>query len=130
MRGVGTLSPGNVQRLSLLLALCHHPELLLLDEPLGDLDPTARGEVLAVLPERFDADSPTIVISSHRLHDIEPVVSRIVCLERGRVTADADLDELKATYEEWIVTPTTGAIDERWSAPWVVSAERSATTVR
>ncbi|WP_310570296.1 ABC transporter ATP-binding protein [Gemmatimonas sp.] len=127
---IGALSPGNVQRLSLLLALCHHPELLLLDEPLSDLDPTARQEVLAVLLERFDADGPTIVISSHLLQDIEPVVSRIVCLNGGRVTADAELDELKETYEEWIVTPVSGALDASWSAPWVVSSDRTGSAMR
>jgi ABC-2 type transport system ATP-binding protein len=127
---VGALSPGNVQRLSLLLALCHRPELLLLDEPLSDLDPTARGEVLGLLLERNDADGATIVISSHLLQDIEPVVSRIVCLDRGRVTADAELDALKETYEEWIVTPVDGRLDDAWRAPWVVSAERSGSALR
>lgn len=127
---IGALSPGNVQRVSLLLALCHHPELLLLDEPLSDLDSTARQEVLAVLLERFDADGSTIVISSHLLQDIEPVVSRIVCLDRGRVTADAELDELKETYEEWIVTPVSGALDASWRAPWVVSSERTGSAMR
>lgn len=127
---IGALSPGNVQRLSLLLALCHHPELLLLDEPLSDLDPTARQEVLAVLLERFDADGPTIVISSHLLQDIEPVVSRIVCLDRGRVTADAELDDLKEMYEEWIVTPVAGVLDASWRAPWLVSAERTGDAMR
>lgn len=127
---VGALSPGNVQRVSLLLALCHHPELLLLDEPLSDLDPTARAEVLAVLLERFDADGPTIVISSHLLQDIEPVVSRIVCLDRGRITADAELDDLKELYEEWIVTSVAGSLTEPWRAPWVVSAERTGGAMR
>jgi ABC-2 type transport system ATP-binding protein len=95
---IGTMSPGNVQRLSLLLALCHRPELLLLDEPLSDLDPVARRDVAHLLMERVEADRCTIVISSHLLHDIEPLVNRIVCLEQGRVTADDELDALKERH--------------------------------
>ncbi|TVP49549.1 MAG: ABC transporter ATP-binding protein, partial [Gemmatimonadales bacterium] len=96
--GVGSLSPGNRQRLGLVLALCHHPELLLLDEPLSDLDPTARGQVMALLLERFTDDDLTIVISSHLLSDLEPVVNRVLCMDQGRITADEELDTLKERY--------------------------------
>jgi ABC-2 type transport system ATP-binding protein len=95
---VGAMSPGTRQKLSLVLATCHHPELLLLDEPLGDLDPIARQAVLAMLLDRFSSDEMTIVISSHMLRDIEPVVDRIVCLEAGRVVANDALDDLKERH--------------------------------
>lgn len=95
---VGTLSPGMVQRLSLVVATGHRPELLLLDEPLSDLDPPGRKAVLRLLLERFHEDEATIVVSSHLLHDIEPVVDRILCLEAGRVVADAPLDTLKELH--------------------------------
>jgi ABC-2 type transport system ATP-binding protein len=95
---VGKLSPGNRQRLSLVLALGHHPELLLLDEPLSDLDPTARRDVLQVLLDIYEQDRPTIVISSHLLHDIEPIITRLVCLSNGRVTANEELDVLKERH--------------------------------
>lgn len=92
---VGSLSPGNAQKVGLVVATCHHPELLLLDEPLSDLDPVARREVLAMLLGRFRTDEITIVISSHMIHDIERVVDRVICLEQGRIVADAELDALK-----------------------------------
>jgi ABC-2 type transport system ATP-binding protein len=95
---VGALSPGNAQKVGLVVATCHHPELLLLDEPLSDLDPVARREVLAMLLGRFRIDEITIVISSHMIHDIERVVDRVICLEQGRVVADAELDMLKEQY--------------------------------
>lgn len=95
---VGKLSPGNRQRLSLVLALCHRPELLLLDEPLSDLDPIARRDVLQALLDVFERDRPTILISSHLLHDIEPVITRLVCLANGRVTANEELDVLKEQH--------------------------------
>jgi ABC-2 type transport system ATP-binding protein len=95
---VSTSSPGNRQKLSLLLAVCHHPSLLLLDEPLSDLDPIVRREVVDVVLDRFRGEDMAIVISSHLLHDLERIADRIVCLDEGRVVADAPLDELKDRY--------------------------------
>lgn len=101
---LSAMSPGNRQKLGLVLATCHRPELLLLDEPLSDLDPVARRAVLALLLERFSSDDVTMIISSHMLRDIEPVVDRILCIHNGAVAAYAPLDELKERYEEWVVT--------------------------
>ncbi|HUF50631.1 MAG TPA: ABC transporter ATP-binding protein [Longimicrobiales bacterium] len=123
---IGTLSPGNVQRLSLVVAVCHHPELLLLDEPLSDLDPIARQTVLALLLERFSSEDMTIVISSHMLRDIEPVVNRIVCMEAGRVVADDELDVLSERYAEWVVTSPAGRLPASFTEPYVLSAQGDA----
>jgi ABC-2 type transport system ATP-binding protein len=118
---VGSLSPGSLQKLSVIVATCHHPELLLLDEPLSDLDPMGRQAVLAMLLDRFSSDEMTIVISSHMLRDIEPVIERLVCLERGRVVADDALDDLKERYAEWIVTSPEGRLPAAFAEPFVVS---------
>jgi ABC-2 type transport system ATP-binding protein len=120
---IGTASPGNVQKISLVLATCHHPELLLLDEPLSDLDPVARRDVLTMLLDRFQSDDVTMVISSHLLYDIEKIVDRIVCLEKGRIVADAGLDELKEGFAEWIVTSRDGLLPATYDAAYVVSAD-------
>lgn len=95
---VGALTPGGRQRLGLLLALGARPALVLLDEPLSDLDPVARRTVLEILLEVYEEDRPTIVLSSHLLHDIEPVVTHVVSLADGRVTAAEELDVLKERH--------------------------------
>jgi ABC-2 type transport system ATP-binding protein len=131
---VGTMSPGTLQKLALIVATCHHPALLLLDEPLSALDPIARQAVLALLLERFSSDDMTIVISSHMLRDIETVVDRIVCIERGRVMADDALDDLKERYAEWLVTSPAGGLPSAYREPYVLSvrgdAHRALLTVR
>lgn len=127
---VGALSPGNRQKLALVVATCHHPELLLLDEPLSALDPIARQSVLGMLLERFSSDAMTIVISSHMLRDIEPVINRLICLEQGRVVADDELDLLRERYAEWVVTSPTGRLPERFDEPWVLSALGGPTRAR
>lgn len=131
---VGALSPGNRQKLALVVATGHHPDLLLLDEPLSALDPIARQAVLRLLLDRFSSDDMTIVISSHMLRDIEPVINRLVCLELGRVAADEPLDHLQERYAEWVVTSTAGTLPERFDEPWILSSSggpaRARLTVR
>jgi len=95
---VGTLSPGNAQKLALVLATCHHPQLLLLDEPLSDMDPIARSQVVEMLLGRFNDDALTMVISSHMLQDIERIVDRIVCLDHGRLIVDSPMHDLRARF--------------------------------
>lgn len=119
---VSGLSPGRLQQLSLVLALGHHPELLLLDEPLSDLDPPARQEMLSILLDVYAAEQPTIVLSSHLLHDIEPVITRVVALDEGRLTCDAELDTLKEQYVAWRVASRGTPLPSSWEAPFIVSA--------
>ena len=112
---VGTLSPGNAQKLGIILAVCHHPKLLLLDEPMSALDPISREQVLLFLLELLHEDEATTVISSHAMRDIESIVEWIVCLDRGQVSVDSSLDDLQERYNEWLVTsprPIAGEFDE------------------
>lgn len=120
---VRELSPGNRQKLALVMSLCHRPDLLLLDEPLSDLDPIARKDVLAILLEQYAADGPAMVLSSHLLHDIEPIIARVVCLDAGRIATDAALDDLKESFESWHITARDRVLPSAWNEPWVVQAE-------
>jgi ABC-2 type transport system ATP-binding protein len=119
---IGTMSPGNAQKLALVAATCHHPQLLLLDEPLSDLDPLARQSVLAMLLDRFGSDDMTIVISSHMLRDIEPVIDRLVCLDGGRVTANDEIDAVRERYAEWIVRSAAGRLPLIYDESYVCTA--------
>ena len=127
---VDSLSPGHVQSVSLILALAHHPELLLLDEPLSDLDPTARHEVIALLLDYYNTHACTMVVSSHLLHDIEPLINSLVALTEGRVTANAELDALKEQYVEWLVTARSVALPMTWAEPQVIRSEGDAQSAR
>lgn len=70
------LSLGNRQKLGLVCALAHEPELVLLDEPTNGLDPLLQRDVGALLRE-LTAEGCTVVLSSHSLHDIEEVADHI-----------------------------------------------------
>lgn len=120
---VGALSSGNLQKLAIILAVCHHPSLLVLDEPVSDLDPIVRGKFLEFLLELLQEDQATILVSSHVLRDVEKVVDWVVCLDRGRLVTDTDLDELKERYAEWLVTSRNGDLPKHFSESCVLEQE-------
>jgi ABC-2 type transport system ATP-binding protein len=97
---VGALSEGLRQRLALVCAVSHRPELLVLDEPVSAQDPIARSRILELVLERVTDDGTTVIISSHVLRDVESIVDRVTCLDGGRVVCDEDLDTLKERYAE------------------------------
>lgn len=95
---VGALSEGLRQRLALVCAVSHRPELLILDEPVSAQDPIARARILQLVLERVTDDGTTVVISSHVLRDVESIVDRVTCIDGGRVVCDEDLDALKERH--------------------------------
>ncbi len=120
---VKTLSPGNKQKLAVLLAVCHGPRLLLLDEPVSAMDPIAREALLRFLLDMLQEDPCTIVISSHVLRDVERVVDWIVCLDEGRLVENVALDELQERYAQWKVTSPEGNLPERIDEDYVLESD-------
>jgi ABC-2 type transport system ATP-binding protein len=90
---VDGLSRGMKQRLGLARVLLHDPELLLLDEPASGLDPRARIEVREILKE-LSRMGKTILISSHILHELSQLCTRIGILEAGALLTEGSLDEI------------------------------------
>ncbi|MDY0744226.1 ABC transporter ATP-binding protein [Paucibacter sp. R3-3] len=92
------LSLGDQQKLSVVLALAHDPDLLLMDEPVASLDPLARRDFMrALFAERSPAkaDRPrSVLLSSHLLGDLERVVSHVMFLREGRVQLVDEWDAL------------------------------------
>ena len=93
---VGTLSGGQRTRVALALALGKRPGLLLLDEPLADLDPLAREAVLRTLLTEARSQGITVVLSSHVLAELEGVCDHLVLLHKGRILPAGDVSRLSA----------------------------------
>jgi ABC-2 type transport system ATP-binding protein len=90
---VDALSRGMKQRLGLARVLLHDPELLLLDEPASGLDPRARIEIRELLKE-LRKMGKTVLISSHILHELAQVCTRIGIIETGQMVAQGSLDDI------------------------------------
>lgn len=98
------LSGGEQQRVALARALIVDPDLLLLDEPLATLDPSARRRLRLFLAERLASRRAPSILVTHDLRDAEALGARIVVLEHGRIAQQGSLDELRGAPASDFVT--------------------------
>ncbi len=92
---IGPLSVGQLQKLAIILALGHEPDLLVLDEPVASLDPVARRDFLRAILEFTQDENGTILFSTHITSDLERVADRVAILQGGRIAFHDGLDTLK-----------------------------------
>jgi ABC-2 type transport system ATP-binding protein len=98
-RRVGQLSGGQRTQLALVLALAKRPRLLLLDEPMADLDPLVRHDLTRLLMETVAAEGLTVVFSSHVVAELATVCDYLVLLAVGRVQLAGDTEALLAGHK-------------------------------
>jgi ABC-2 type transport system ATP-binding protein len=124
---VGALSPGQRQRLAILIAIAFEPELLLLDEPAAALDPLARLRFLDLLIGIIQDERRAVVISSHILSDVEKVIDRVLIMDKGRILRDCPLDQLQDEFHRLRLTALTGTLPQTLPLPGLLECRRSAT---
>ena len=93
-RRVGQLSKGNKQKLGIIQAFMHQPELLVLDEPTSGLDPLVQQEFLSLVTEAATAGQ-TVLLSSHVLSEVERAADRVAVLHQGRLVRLGTIGELR-----------------------------------
>lgn len=98
------MSVGQRQKLSILLAMAHEPELLVLDEPVASLDPVARRQFLQQLVDIAADGERTIIFSTHIVSDVERVANQVWMMKDGQLVYDGDLDSLKESVVRLIVS--------------------------
>jgi len=81
---IKNFSKGNKQKIGVVQALMHKPELLLLDEPTGSLDPLMQQEVLRMLAEAQD-NGATVFFSSHIISEVQAVADRVAIIREGKI---------------------------------------------
>ncbi|WP_293749871.1 ABC transporter ATP-binding protein [Limnohabitans sp. Rim8] len=112
------LSLGDQQKLSVVLALGHDPDILILDEPVASLDPMTRRAFMRALFEQRGSESPrTVIISSHLLTDLERVVTHVAFMREGRIQLmdewDALTEHLRLVQVKGAETPLGGIFQSR-----------------
>jgi ABC-2 type transport system ATP-binding protein len=107
---IATYSEGQRQKLAIVAAVGHHPSLLLMDEPMSNLDPIARSETIRMLWQVIEEDEALVVFSSHILTDVEKVTDWVTCLDGGLLRAHMSLDDLRESFVQWTVRDPEGSL--------------------
>lgn len=105
---ISKLSKGQARQVALVCAVAHRPELLILDEPAGGLDPSARREFLETSIAFLNECGSTILFSSHYMTDVERMSNRLLMLHSGRILLDRDMDELKEEFTLTVIPEVEG----------------------
>ena len=122
---VGSLSPGQRQRLAILLAIGFEPDLLILDEPASALDPVARGQFLDLLLQIIQDKTRTIIISSHILSDVEKVIDHCIIMREGRILRDCGFDDLREELLRMTVVSLDGELPAELPFENVIDCKRT-----
>ena len=118
------LSKGNRQKVGIVQAFCHRPEVLVLDEPTSGLDPLVQREFLTLVGEAAAAGA-AVLFSSHVLPEVERAAHRVAIIRQGRLvtlaTVDDLLDRARHRLELWFADPVPAALFDR--VPGVIEAD-------
>jgi ABC-type multidrug transport system ATPase subunit len=111
---VKTFSQGMKQRLGIAVALVHNPRLIILDEPTNGLDPQGIADMRNLILHLSRHQNKTIIISSHLLHEIEQVSTRMLIIDEGKKMVEGTvaslMDPSKTLVEAKVNDPKTAAI--------------------
>lgn len=99
---VKTYSQGMKQRLGIAIALVHEPDLLILDEPTNGLDPQGIAEMRNLIRSLSVDHGKTVLVSSHLLHEIEQVATKMLILHKGKKIAEGRVEELLHPDEMYV----------------------------
>jgi ABC-2 type transport system ATP-binding protein len=98
---IGSLSKGNLKKVGIAAAFIGNPQVVILDEPFENLDPTSQIRLKRLLQHERENRSLTYLISSHDLNHVTEICGRIVVLEKGKVVKDIEGGDLLAQLEEY-----------------------------
>jgi ABC-2 type transport system ATP-binding protein len=97
-RIIRSYSRGMRQRLKVAQAIAHHPEIIILDEPLNGLDPLGRRKIIKLI-KSYGKEGRTVIVSSHVLPEIEAMTKHIILIHQGKIFAQGDIHYIRDLIE-------------------------------
>lgn len=97
-KAIGKLSKGMKMKFSLVIALSHHPDLLIMDEPTAGLDPIFRRELLELLSNLIQDENKTVLFSTHITADLDRIADYIAFIHRGHLVFNKERNEIEENY--------------------------------
>ncbi len=91
---VKSLSKGNQEKLALILVMSRDAQLYLLDEPIAGVDPAARNYIIETIITNYN-ENASVIISTHLIADIEPVISDLVFVKNGEIILSGTIDDIR-----------------------------------
>ncbi|MEN1967447.1 ABC transporter ATP-binding protein [Lentibacillus sp. N15] len=103
-------SKGMKMKCSLLFALAHEPEFIVMDEPTAGLDPIFRRELLHLLQEIMIQEKQTILLSTHITNDLDRIADHIIFINEGKIRLQTSMEEVRENY--YILKGKTSLLDD------------------
>ena len=128
-RRLKTLSRGNKQKVAIIVALAHDPDLLILDEPTSGLDPLVQ-EIFGALILEEQARGKSIFMSSHVLSEVEQLCDRVGVIRNGQIVAVGGVEELKRKRVKYVTAEFAGDTPELSRVPGVEGLQTDGRRVR
>lgn len=100
---VNKFSTGMKKKVGLIQAMIHDPEILLLDEPTANLDPTSRSDIIETLKKLVAQKKMTVLISSHVLTELEMIIDHVVMINQGHVVVDQPIEKVQSEFNKEIL---------------------------
>lgn len=123
-KAVRAYSSGMRQKLALILAMMHKPELLILDEPTSALDPLVQQSLYAELRNTV-AEGRTVLFSSHTLAEVQSLCQDVIILRQGRVVASTTIDKLRADAGQSLTFKLKGTENDGFKKPDQLSIDKT-----
>lgn len=117
------LSKGNKMKFAIMMAMCIHPEYLILDEPTSGIDPIFKRKFIEILLNEVAEKGTTVIISSHNLSNVERICDTVAILNNGKVTAINSIDDMKNKIKKLQVAFKAAVKEEELKIHGVVKIE-------
>jgi len=122
---VAKFSTGMKKKVGLAQAMIHDPEILLLDEPTANLDPTSRMDIIDSLKALVEEKKITLMISSHVLSELEQIITDVTLIDKGKIVRQGPISEIAKNINrgQFILATSDNAKMSAWlyDAPFVYS---------